>query len=98
MSFKLADLIPSIDRFVQAWRIVRIWPDKISAPQEQLSFNVLTLAIALAIFVIARTTVAGAESGVEAHIAATIISAFIVFSTGYITLIFDSTDQGMEKA
>ena len=100
MKFNLALLLPSIDRFLEAWRTVRICPDRISAPHEKLSFNVLTLAVALAIFILARASIAGHGllDNITADLVATIISGFVVFVTGYVTLIWDSSKGGIEKA
>jgi hypothetical protein len=98
MAFNLADLTGSVNRFLEAWRIVRICPDKITAPQEQLSFNVLTLTVVLGIFILARYSVAGVERGVASDLFASVISAVVIFVTGFSILIFDSSPEAMDRA
>ena len=90
--------LPSVERFLKAWSIVRICPEKINAPKEELSFNVLTLAISLAIFLLARTSVAGSNRDLGVVIVAMIVSVCIVFGTGYVTLILQRPEKGRENA
>lgn len=97
MSFDLSALTESIPRFLEAWRIVRVCPDKIDAPNERLSFNLFTLAVVLAIFVVARYSVAGAERSVASDLFATIISAFVIFVTGFFVLIVDNGPDAMVR-
>ncbi|MFH1345374.1 MAG: hypothetical protein ABIL01_29845 [Pseudomonadota bacterium] len=98
MAFNLTDLTGSVNRFLEAWRIVRICPDRITAPQEQLSFNFLTLTVVLAIFILARYSVAGVERGIASDLFATIISAGVIFVTGFSILIIDSSPEAMVRA
>jgi hypothetical protein len=99
MAFRLDDLIPSIEKFLEGWKIVRVCPDKIVAPAGQLSFNVLALLVSLLLFMLARGTIAGNDiDEVGANLAATVISGFIAFVTGYVQLIWDSGDQALDRA
>lgn len=98
MAFNLADLTGSVNRFLEAWRIVRICPDRITAPKEQLSFNFLTLTIVLGIFILARYSVAGVERGVASDLFASVISAVVIFVTGFSILIIDSSPEAMVRA
>ena len=88
MAFNLSDLTSGLERFLQAWQIVRICPNEINAPKEQLSFNILTLGIAVAIFMLARHTISGVDNDIPTDIFATVISSFIIFVSGYVSLIF----------
>lgn len=82
-------LLGSIPEFLEALRIVRICPDKINAPSENLSVNILTLAIVIAIFALARLTVAGADRDLASNVLAIVVSAAVTFVTGFIVFIFD---------
>jgi len=97
MAFDLGELTKSIPRFFEAWRIVRVCPDRIDAPKEQLSFNVLTLAVVLVIFMIARSSVAGAERSVASDLFATAVSAVVIFVTGFVILIIDNGPDAMDR-
>ena len=97
MAFDLSKLSLGVERFLQAWRVVRICPDRIDAPKEQLSFNILTLGITLVIFVLARSTISGADQSIATDTVATVISSFVVFLTGFVTLFLDP-NGGMERA
>jgi hypothetical protein len=97
-SEQLRKWLDSVNRFLQAWSIVRICPDRIDAPKGHQSFNVLTLTISLAIFVMARLSVAGSDTGVEAVVIATIISVMIVFMVGYVNLVLRPGPNSMDEA
>jgi hypothetical protein len=90
--------LPSVDRFLQSWRVVRICPERIVAPKEAISFNILTLAISLAIFLMARISVAGSDTDIGIVLVAMVVSVAIVFVTGYVTLILQPGEQGIENA
>jgi hypothetical protein len=95
---KINDLLPSIQKFLQTWRVVRICPTEIDAPNETLSFNVLTLTISVAIFLMARISVAGADTSLDVTVIATVVSVVIVFLTGYVVLVFDNSPTATDKA
>ena len=95
MPIKLDDLVPSYQRFFQSFIAVKICPRRIDAPEETLSFNTLTLAIAIAIFVIARSTTGADTDGLGPQIVAMVISALISFVAGYVVLIFVPTAEGL---
>ena len=88
----------SVNKFLQAWSAVRICPDQIKAPTGYQSFSVLTLAVSLAIVVLARVSVAGSNTAIDALLIATIISVSIVFLTGYINLILRPGPNSGEEA
>jgi len=90
MAVNLTNLTNSTYRFLGAWSIVRMCPQKIEANEEQLSFNAATLAITLVIFMLARGTIAGANLSVLPSAIATFVSSFIIFATGFVALIFKS--------
>jgi hypothetical protein len=85
----------SVLQFLEAFRIVRVCPEKIDAPNEQLSLNVATLAIVLLIFVFARYSIAGADRGFAADAIGTIVSTAIMFVTGFVILIMDNGANAM---
>lgn len=95
---KLEDLLPSFGRFREFLIGVRLCPDQIEDPEDKLSFNTLTLAISLLIFVLARDLVAGVNTDISANIAATVISTFIAFATGYAMVILYPNRQGLALA
>jgi hypothetical protein len=97
MAFDWAKLGGSVPQFLEAFRIVRVCPEKIDAPTEQLSLNLTTLAIVLVIFVLARHSIAGAETGVASDMFGTIVSASIMFVTGFVILIIDNTSDVMTR-
>jgi len=63
-----------------------------------VSFNVLTLVISLGIILLARTSVGGSDTSTNTAVIATLISNFIVFVTGYVTLVVAPGPQAMENA
>jgi hypothetical protein len=95
---QLRKWLDSVNRFLQAWSIVRICPDRINAPRGHQSFNVLTLTVSLAIFVLARKSVAGSDTGVEAVVIATMISVMIVFMVGYVNLVLRPGPNSIDEA
>jgi hypothetical protein len=97
MAFDWAKLGGSVTQFLEAFRIVRVCPEKMDAPNEQLSLNLTTLAIVLAIFVLARRSIAGAETGVASDMFGTIVSASIMFVTGFVILIIDNASDVMTR-
>ena len=94
MSFKLEDLVPSFERFFESFRAVKICPGRIEAPEETLSFNTLTLAVAVFIFVLARSTTMAVNDAIAPQLVAMTISALIAFATGYVALIFAPASEG----
>jgi hypothetical protein len=97
MAFDWAKFSGSVPQFLEAFRIVRVCPEKIDAPSEQLSLNLTTLAVVLAIFVLARRSIAGADAGVASDMVGTIISASIMFVTGFVILIIDNSSDVMTR-
>jgi hypothetical protein len=95
MAFDWAKLGESVLQFLEAFRIVRVCPEKIDAPNEQISLNVTTLAVVLVIFVFARYSIAGADRGFAADMIGTIVSATIMFVTGFIILVMDNGSDAM---
>ncbi len=95
MAFDLAKLGESVLQFLEAFKIVRVCPEKIDAPNEQLSLNVTTLAIVLVIFVFARYSIAGADRGIASDMIGTIVSATIMFVTGFVILVMDNSSGAM---
>jgi hypothetical protein len=98
MPFKLEDLMPSYKRFFESFLAVKICPRRIKASEEILSFNTLTLAISVVIFILARSTAGPENDDLQPQIIATVISAFIAFVSGYVTLIFKPNREGMALA
>jgi hypothetical protein len=96
--FSADNWLPSIEKFFKVWGVVRICPERISAPNEELSFNVLTLAISLVIFLLARVSVAGSNADVGIVFLAMVVSVCIVFGTGYVTRILQPGARGAENA
>jgi hypothetical protein len=96
--FNINYWMDSVTKFFDAWRIVRICPNRINAPPQQLSFNILTLAISVAIFVLARASSAGSNTDLDAVLVASIISIVILFFTGFGYLIFDGSENAMEDS
>jgi hypothetical protein len=88
MAFNFENLSEDVTRFLQLWKVARVCPELMQAPEELLKFNILTLGVTLVIFMLARSTVSGAELSVSTDVAATIISSVIAFCTGYVVLIF----------
>lgn len=97
MAFDWAKLGGSVLQFLETFKIVRVCPDKIDAPNEQLSLNATTLAVVLVIFVFARYSIAGADRGIAVDAIGTIVSAAIMFVTGFIILITDSGSDAMTR-
>jgi hypothetical protein len=97
MTFDWAKLAGSVPQFLEVFRIVRLCPDEINAPDEKLSLNLTTLAIVLAIFVIARRSIAGASGGVASDMLGTVVSASVMFVTGFVILIIDNTSDVMTR-
>ena len=97
MAFDWAKLGDSVVQFLEVFRIVRVCPDKIDAPNERISLNVVTLAIVLVIFVFARHIIAGAETGLAADFVGTIVSAAVMFVTGFVVLVMDSRADAMVR-
>src|SRR5260370_9499503 len=97
MAIDWAKLGESVLRFLEAFKIVRVCPDKIDAPNEQLSLNVTTLAIVLVIFVFARYSIAGADRGIASDMIGTIGSATIMFVTGFVILAMDNSSDAMTR-
>lgn len=97
MAPRLSDLASSVDRFLQAWLVVRMCPQKIDAKDEMLKFNPLTLAVTLVIFFLARSTVSGLARDPATDLVATVISSFVIFVTGFVGIIF-SPGSGIEGA
>ena len=93
-----ASLVPSIDRFLKVWDIMHLCPKQFSAPPQVLSLNTLTLGLAVAIFIVARSTVAGSQSGISGDILAMAVATIISFATGYVTLIFVRGQAGIQLA
>ncbi|KAH2808729.1 hypothetical protein KXV85_005854, partial [Aspergillus fumigatus] len=97
MAFDWTGLGVSVTQFLEVFRIVRICPDKIDAPNEQISLNVATLASVLLIFALARHIVAGADAGVAVSFIGTIVSAAVMFVTGFVILVRDSRSDAMVR-
>jgi hypothetical protein len=97
MVFDWAKLGGSVLQFLEAFKIVRVCPEKIDAPNEQLSLNLTTLAVVLAIFVFARYSIAGADRGIASDMLGTIVSATIMFVTGFVILIVDNGSDAMTR-
>jgi hypothetical protein len=95
---KLDDLIPSYQRFFESFLAVKICPKRIDASEETLSFNTLTLAIAIVIFVAARSTTGADNETIAPQLVAMAISAFITFVSGYVALIFVPAADGLALA
>lgn len=95
MAVQLGDLIPSYRRFFESLRTVKICPARSEVQEDALSFNTLTLAIALAIFVIARSVTGADTDEIAPQIVAMVISALIAFLCGYAAAIF-SPVNGLE--
>ena len=95
MSFKLEDLVPSFQRFFESLRAAKICPGRIEATEETLSFNTLTLAVAVLIFVLARSTTTADNDAIAPQLVAMTISALITFATGYVALIFAPAADGL---
>jgi hypothetical protein len=98
MDLKWTDLLPSVERFLQAWQIVRVCPDKINGSKEQISFNLLTLTVVLVVFILARNIVAGAEHSLASDLFSTVVSSVVVFACGFICLLQDSSENGLDRA
>jgi len=94
LPIKLEDLVPSYQRFFESFRAVKICPGRIDAPEETLSFNTLTVAVAVVIFVLARSTTTADNDAIAPQLVAMAISAFITFATGYVALIFAPATDG----
>jgi hypothetical protein len=92
MPIQLGDLMPSYARFLESFRAVKICPGRIEAPPEALSFNTLTLAVALVIFVLARSVTTADNDAIAPQIVAMVISALITFLCGYTALIVAPAD------
>ena len=92
MPIKLDDLVPSYQRFFESFRAVKICPGRIEASEETLSFNTLTLAVAVVIFVLARSTTTADNDAIAPQLVAMAISALITFAAGYVALIFAPAD------
>ena len=95
MPVKFEDLIPSYKRFFESFHAVRICPRRIDASEETLSFNILTLAVAIVIFVIARSTTTADNDAIAPQLVAMAISALITFTCGYAVLIFAPAPDGI---
>jgi hypothetical protein len=95
LPIKLDDLVPSYPRFFESLRAVKICPGRIEASEETLSFNTLTLAVAVLIFVLARSTTTADTDAIAPQLVAMTISALITFTTGYVALIFAPATDGL---
>jgi cytochrome c oxidase assembly factor CtaG len=98
MSEFLKNLRESIPKFLEALSIVRICPEQIEAPKQLLAFNVPTLTISLAIFVLARMSIGGSSGEIDAVIIASLISAAILFMTGFVILLIAPGPNAMENS
>lgn len=94
LSAKLQD---SVYQFLEALKAVRICPDKIDAPNEQLNVNVMSLAVVIVIFALARNFVAGSNPGFSSNILAIAVSTTATFITGFIIYIL-SRNPTIERA
>jgi hypothetical protein len=88
----LEDLVPSFQRFFESFHAVKICPRRIEASEETLSFNTLTLAVAVGIFVLARSTTAADNDAIAPQLVAMVISVLITFTAGYVALVFAPAD------
>jgi hypothetical protein len=95
MAIELAKLGESIVQFLEAFRIVRVCPEKIEAPDEKISLNVTTLVIVLLIFAFARYSIAGSDRGIASDLIGTLVSATVMFVTGFFVLVVDSGTDAM---
>ena len=93
----LAKLLDSVYQFLEALKAVRVCPDKIDAPNEQLNVNVLSLAVVVLIFALARNFVAGSNPGFASDVFAIVISTVFTFVTGFIIFVL-SRNPTIERA
>jgi len=94
----LQKLRESIPQFLEALSAVRICPEQIQAPKQLLAFNIPTLTISLAIFVLARMSIGGSSGDIDAVVIASLISATILFLTGFVILFIAPGPDAMENA
>jgi uncharacterized membrane protein len=90
--------LPSIPEFFASLSAGRSCPGRIAVTEESAALKLLTLTVALIIFVLARGLVAGAPQELTPAILATVISAVIVFIAGYGVLIVQPGDAGQQLA
>lgn len=98
MAITLDDLVPSFQRFFEALRTVKICPGRIEASEETLSFNTLTLAVAVFIFILARSTTTADNEAITPQLVAMTISALITFGTGYVAMILAPAADGLARS
>jgi len=97
MSIDPAKLLESVYQFLEALKAVRICPDRIDAPNEQLNVNIVSLAVVVVIFALARNFVAGSNPGFASDIFAIIVSTMATFVTGFIIFVL-SRNPTTERA
>jgi hypothetical protein len=88
----------SLERFFKAWQVVRICPDQIEPPETDLSFNPLTLAISIAIFYLARRSVAVDSSSLALNVLANAITTGIMFGCGFVYIVLAPGGNAIEKS
>src|ERR1700692_2767219 len=94
----LQNLQDSVSKFLEAFSVVRICPEQIEAPKQLLTFNPLTLSISLGIFVLARLSIGGSSTEIDAVMIASLISATILFLTGFVILIIAPGPNALENS
>lgn len=93
----LANLQDSVYQFLEALKVVRVCPDKIDAPNEQLNVNVLSLAVVILIFALARNFVAGSNPEFVSNILAIMVSTTATFVSGFVIYVL-SRNPTIERA
>jgi hypothetical protein len=94
----LQKLYESIPKFLDVLSAMRICPTKIEAPKQLLAFNIPTLTISLAIFVLARASIGGSSGDIDVVVIASLISSTILFLTGFVILLIAPGPNAMENS
>ncbi len=94
MAYAWTEAVPSMQQFFARLRAIRICPSRIEDTEDGRALKMLTLAIAVIIFALARSLIAGGPTDPGPYLIAIIISAVIVFIAGYGALIVQPGEPG----